>query len=488
MNHDIRREANSLKALAMIEVDNGDKEEALAHIDQAITLAKQQQSDRMESHFLLNRGFILYELKRYSESKETYRKVEKMDPSVGVKDTLAVIWSNYADIAYREGQYEEAKHYALKTLNWGIRENDALITAFAKLTLALLALEDNSLSEAERLSKEGLRVFEAEKEFIVIRDFYENYATALERKSFLKVALKMLRKKAELSKNIERESRRYTSTEIRDLLKTETQEKENFALREINLQQNAQIERAQLNTQRWLFLALLLAIALLWFGQMFLEARRKNSMLQSHNEQLDTQRFQDVLTQLYNRRYVIENKDIITDKIEQQTAAILMVDADHFKHVNDKYGHAGGDAALVAISQRLKSSMRESDIVSRWGGEEFLICSFGCNPQQVRSLTSRIMTDIRNNPINFDGFTIPLSVSIGYVLMPLKWHNNGSIDFEKGIKLADAALYLAKKGGRNRALGVEEIITAENDLSPIFEDLDHAWKTAKVSIVETCGP
>ena len=240
--------------------------------------------------------------------------------------------------------------------------------------------------------------------------------------------------------------------------------------------------------QRWIFLALLLMIALIWSAKLFLQTKKRNSVLQVENIELDQQRFQDPLTQLLNRRYVIENRTPIWQEILQQNAAIMIVDADHFKKINDNFGHQAADVALVEIARRIQLNVRNSDIVVRWGGEEFLICSFSCDAEQAELMVARILEELRHEPLVFGDKKISLSASIGYVLLPLQTKNFEGMNFEQSVQLADAALYLAKNRGRNRAIGIEEILSDRCVHTELCDRLDQAANAGQIRLKETLGP
>jgi diguanylate cyclase (GGDEF)-like protein len=183
----------------------------------------------------------------------------------------------------------------------------------------------------------------------------------------------------------------------------------------------------------------------------------------------------------------MENRATILQKILQQNAAIMIVDADYFKKINDSFGHPAGDAALIEIARRIQLNVRDSDIVVRWGGEEFLICSFACDAAQAGLMVTRILAELRSTPMEFDGKLIQLSASIGYVLMPLQWRANMQLSFEDSIKFADAALYLAKAKGRNRAIGLEKMISSSREPAQLFDQLEDAASKGEIQLKEIIG-
>ena len=123
--------------------------------------------------------------------------------------------------------------------------------------------------------------------------------------------------------------------------------------------------------------------------------------------------------------------------------AIGLVDLDHFKHVNDQYGHDSGDEALRIIARRLCNSVRDTDLVARWGGEEFLIAFTGASRQEAASLAERIRIAVAQTTIAYGGRQLKLTLSAGVAV------HQPDQSLDELIKAADDALYVAKGSGRN---------------------------------------
>ena len=133
----------------------------------------------------------------------------------------------------------------------------------------------------------------------------------------------------------------------------------------------------------------------------------------------------------------------------------FLVDIDHFKAVNDRHGHAAGDAVLLQVCERLKSAFREADYVVRWGGEEFLVAAREANRARATELAERARLAIASRPFTLeDGTALPLTASIGFAAYPLAPAHPGALDWTTTVDLADAALYVVKRGGRDGWFGV----------------------------------
>jgi len=167
-------------------------------------------------------------------------------------------------------------------------------------------------------------------------------------------------------------------------------------------------------------------------------------------ENLRQQTIRDPLTGLYNRRFLEEslNREMARCKRNGNAFAVLMIDVDHFKRFNDTYGHDAGDSTLRAISGALQRSTRESDIVCRFGGEEFVIVLPDANLQGASARAQRIVEFVRVLDIIHDGKPLPsITASIGLAMFP----QNGET-VKALIQSADKALYEAKGAGRDRIM------------------------------------
>ncbi|MCE7887323.1 MAG: PleD family two-component system response regulator [Alphaproteobacteria bacterium PRO2] len=156
----------------------------------------------------------------------------------------------------------------------------------------------------------------------------------------------------------------------------------------------------------------------------------------------------DSLTGLYNRRYLEVHLEKLLSKNQEskKSLAVLLIDIDHFKHVNDKYGHAVGDEVLKIFSQRLLGNLRSFDLVARLGGEEFAVILPDVSEQRAWMVGERLRTSISDVPFVVTGHPegISITTSIGAALIDHNQHTKHEV-----LERADKCLYEAKKGGRN---------------------------------------
>ncbi|MGC8925910.1 MAG: diguanylate cyclase [Calditerrivibrio sp.] len=168
----------------------------------------------------------------------------------------------------------------------------------------------------------------------------------------------------------------------------------------------------------------------------------------------------DPMTGLYNRRYILEQLNILNYNFERYGTmfSVILMDLDKFKNINDTYGHDCGDKVIIDFAHRVKSSVRKTDFVGRFGGEELIVVLQNIDEENLYKITKKILYSIRNSSVNYNNFVISYTTSIG-----AKYCNSYYPNIDEYIKKADNLLYLAKENGRNRAYienssGVVEVV------------------------------
>ena len=181
------------------------------------------------------------------------------------------------------------------------------------------------------------------------------------------------------------------------------------------------------------------------------EVRRKNRELSEANAKLETLARTDDLTQLYNRRYVLEVLDFEIRRGERSTNRLLvaMVDVDHFKRVNDTHGHQGGDRVLQQIADIFRANLRSTDIIGRYGGEEFLVIFLDTDTTAGGQVAEKLRRKVEEAVFLDAGGNLvaDVTISIGLDKFSVGGEDSGTL-----IAHADEALYAAKRSGRNRVV------------------------------------
>jgi len=176
------------------------------------------------------------------------------------------------------------------------------------------------------------------------------------------------------------------------------------------------------------------------------EIRRTVSEMGILNRKLQTMALEDQLTSLPNRRCGLDRFDTEWSRSSRYEDSLLcmILDIDHFKNVNDTYGHDAGDVVLKRTAAVMQNCMRDSDVVCRFGGEEFLVICPGADVEVAKVLGDRLRTAVEGNIIDSPEFKGNITISIG-VAVRSEWHSSP----KDLIKNADEALYAAKEAGRN---------------------------------------
>jgi two-component system, cell cycle response regulator len=172
---------------------------------------------------------------------------------------------------------------------------------------------------------------------------------------------------------------------------------------------------------------------------------RLQQQLSAQNHELALLSRTDQLTGLSNRRHGEERlrTEIDAARRYQRPLTVLMIDIDHFKLVNDRYGHAGGDTVLRELGHRLRDPLRGADVAARWGGEEFVVLLPNTSVEGGIALAERLLDTMRENPIVVDDHaTSAITVSIGAA-------SSDDTPLDEIMRRADEALYRAKRDGRD---------------------------------------
>jgi len=174
--------------------------------------------------------------------------------------------------------------------------------------------------------------------------------------------------------------------------------------------------------------------------------QERTRALHDANAELEKLVETDSLTGLYNRRHFDERlkQEIARSRRHETPLAIAMLDLDHFKTINDSYGHDVGDCALRSFANLLRAQARSTDSICRFGGEEFVLLMVSTGEQEAVGYATRIRTAVENMPIVCKDTKLSLTCSIGIAVLSAKMR-----DADQLLKCADSALYQAKNSGRN---------------------------------------
>jgi len=236
----------------------------------------------------------------------------------------------------------------------------------------------------------------------------------------------------------------------------------------------------------------------------------KNLELERAYKALEEVSLTDQLTGLRNRRFFLQNVDADVamslrgyeagnhrelTECDLQTPndlVFFIIDLDHFKEVNDRYGHAAGDSILVQMQERLREVFRESDYVIRWGGEEFLVLARATHRDEAAGVAERMRRAVAERDFTLpDGGRLAKTCSIGFACFPFLPAQPRLLSWPQVVELADQGLYIAKRSGRNgwAALYSTETTRADGVFPRLMQQLGEAVAEGEVRLVTNlAGP
>lgn len=255
-----------------------------------------------------------------------------------------------------------------------------------------------------------------------------------------------------------------------------------------------------------------LTIFAVWCVAHFYSLRLKREKI--HLEELIAERTQqlreasltDPLTGLRNRRFLsevlhndveafINYKNYLLDASTSRNGmtgrevfALYLLDMDHFKQVNDTYGHEAGDHLLKQFSTILTDSVRKDDVVVRLGGEEFLVVLKNTDPEYIHTFAKKLLDAVAQTPFNIgDGVHIRKTCSIGYTVFPFYTEHPDLLSFEQCVMLSDMAMYYAKHHGRNQAVYFSEtanVPDGEENIRHMMSSFDFAERQSLIKLTQ----
>ncbi len=473
----------------------GRAEAALASLEEARALAELAQSPYRQAsafyqlsakmaesaaHQALNRP--RQELAALQEALATARHAGSR-----VAEALAVV--NLADVYLRRKDYRKAHELSRESLELARGLDDMALMSVSKLNMGLALLGMGRVESGRRLADEAVAEYERTGATAEIAETLREYGAYLEQAGDFKSALALFHREQKLNDELALATREKTLLEMQSKYESDKRKREIDLLNRERDLQSAELRNRELEQRVWWSLATVFGLSFFVIAVLYHKLRVTNRLLAQKNVALRQQNSRDPLTALYNRRHFQEFIRDLPAPAERRRGAgetpvqaLLLIDIDHFKQINDRHGHAAGDAVLMAVAERLRDTLRETDMIVRWGGEEFLVFVPVAPLDRTDEIVLRIMTAISGEPIVYMGHDIRVTASIGYLPMPLP-PDNLRLHWDGAIRLVDKALYMAKSQGRNRAYGIAALHARGSDPEHgVDGDLETAWRNGVVEL------
>ena len=484
---DARRRVMNLAMLALYADGRGEHDQAQRLIAQARRLAMQSDDPISRVH-VANAEARLAEVQGDRPGAlRLYNEGLALAVLAQLPRLEAMLLTNLSDAYIRRDRPADALRAADRALailrRYGDRISERVLfnnAGIAKIGLGRIAEGKQDLARLLELRQQS---GETGRQVTTLLEFGEALAAAGDARG----ALELYHRERALSDELMRANRSIALKELQARNDADARERDIQMLARDNALKTEELSNRDLQQRIWWLLAAVMLLAIGLVAILYRRVRETHQRLAASHLQLQAQSERDPLTNLANRRHF---QAVMTQLCSSGgfEGALLLVDIDHFKRVNDVHGHAAGDQVLVEDAQRLNEAVRSGDLVVRWGGEEFLILAPRAAPEQAEQMAARVLRIIGQAPMAVGDQSLHVTASIGYARFPLPPHNV-DVPWEQAINLADMALYTAKNQGRNRAVGVTSSTASTPEaLREIEADFDRAWHQDRVTLLQTPGP
>ena len=394
--------------------------------------------------------------------------------------------ANLADFYLRNGDYKTALAQAELALPLAreLKDKSSEMVALANIGLAYISLQPFDLGK--RYMREAIAIDEQRGAINSVSDSLDELGSYLEKAGDLTGAVAAYHQHRRLANAILRDGQQKAILAMQEQYDADQRNRALALLNRENALKAEQLRRQDLQRRMGWLLAAALVLSLALLALLYRRVRQSNRLLARRNEQLKVQGECDPLTGLANRR---QFQAVMRQRADDGTLSgtVYLIDIDHFKTINDRHGHAAGDAVLVEVARRLRETLREPDLLVRWGGEEFLVVVQALAPEQVDGLAQRMLGALDQAPVGVESQRIEVTGSIGYATFPIG-PASLRVSWERAIELVDTAMYLAKAHGRNRAYGVRLMQACdEAALDTITRSLESAWRDGRVTLTQLPG-
>jgi len=406
----------------------------------------------------------------------------------GLRRAEAALLVHLSDHEWHAGRPKAALDAALRALPVARERGDASAERTLLHNVGLARIGLGQVEQGKRDITDSLLLWERAGAHADVSAALREFATALSAQGEVQAALDLVHRERRLHADAMQHNRDAALAQLQVRFQRDAQESE----MQLRTRDN-ELKAAQVARREWLQIVGVLvfgvaALTLVLIVVLLRRMRRTQAELQRRQATLKDHAERDALTGLSNRRHF---QHCLRERMPagDYRGALLLVDIDHFKQINDRHGHSAGDAVLVEVARRIRDAAGDEALVARWGGEEFLVHLPPGEGAAVDALARQLLQRIAAVAIPAgDGGAIAVTASIGHGCFPLPPHGL-SLDWERALNLVDMALYSAKGHGRNQALGVMGVQAADAEaLRSIERDFEGACQEGRVTLSRHGGP
>jgi diguanylate cyclase (GGDEF)-like protein len=489
---DTWRESASLISLAVLAQGRAEDDSAQRLLARARHLAMLNKDLAQQARVYAGEGQVASLLGQRSRALRAHEAGLALAVQANAPRLQAQLLIDLGDTYARLGRPGDALRAAERALvivrqNHDVRSERVLIgrTGLAKIGLGRVAEGKQDLARALEFWQQG---GQTGQQADTLLEFGEALASAGDASG----ALELYHRERTLSADLMQVNRGIELQELQSRNDAKARERDIELLSGDNSLKSAALANRDLQQRIWWLLAAVMLLAIALAAILYRRVRGAHLRLAAGQVQLQAQSERDPLTNLANRRHFHAVMARLCGVGRGFEGALMMVDLDHFKHVNDRHGHAAGDQVLVEVARRLHQAVRSDDLIVRWGGEEFLVLAPHAANEQAKQMAARVLRLLADAPVHVgagpDARELRVTASIGYARFPLPLCA-ATVPWEEAVVLVDMALYTAKDQGRNRAVGIVSSTAATAEaLRDVQANFDTAWHDGRITLLQTVGP
>ncbi len=451
----LREMASAHNNLGIVYFKVKDWEKAFRHYDEALTVARRNGDRRLVSNILNNLGVLYFEQDDYGRALQYYQQSLDLERALESELGVAIALGNIGGVYEKQGLKGKALAAYRESLAVSRKKDDRWGVANNLVTIGRVLGSQGRFAAALASAKEGLAEATAIKSKELESDGFEALAGIYEAAGDFRNALDSFKSYWKKEQEVFNEETRKRMGDLRTQYEISRRAGEIQLLKKDSAILSLEVSRGHvLRTGLLSGLVLAAGLVFLLFNRNRLKTRanadiqKKNEELREAYQKLEEAARTDPLTLLSNRRHVMELAQAESVRFERshRPFCVVLGDIDHFKSVNDTYGHDAGDFVLSSVSTLMRSELRKQDAVGRWGGEEFLWILPETGEEGALNVAERVRKRIETSPLAYDGKSLSITMTFGVALY------DAEAGFEDCVRQADEALYRGKEGGRNRVV------------------------------------
>lgn len=479
--------------LAQLYADMQNLEQALELINLAIEGMPDSIKDHLAEYYLI-KGYIEGELGQHEASIQTHYRALEQAQQFGYLGIALLSLNNIGASHILLHHYDQAIEPLQQASELALELEDEHTQQLIRLNLGYIQVMQGNHDDGLQQMRSSIEFYREHGRRSDLERFLTEFAKALNHAGYHVEEAAILREQRELNKELFQADRERILAEMQQRYQAREQAHHIQRLEQANALQERTIENKQLQNRLILLAAFATALAGILMWQLYRKVRHINRRLKEANKQLEFQSLRDPLTGLFNRRSFQQRMAKRWQQKEhrhhgEERDALILLDIDFFKQINDQHGHAAGDDILIEVAKRLTQSLRQHDQAIRWGGEEFLLYLHRIRPKDLTTLVERTLYLLAEKPFTVNGQPIVVTATAGFITLPFDDIPEEQLNWEKALQLADLALYAGKSKGRNQACGVTGLHVPLTDIMASFDvEQNQPLTLQQLKCTEVAGP